>query len=263
MQVEAPVYVMGDIHGHLPALHRILQEAHLINKDHHWTGGEASLWFMGDLVDRGPDSIGVLDFVIQLQQEAQEMSGHVDCLLGNHELLLLAAYYFGWRSTELSNSFITKWRHNGGKKSDLIGLTQVHLTWLTDRPAMALVGNILLIHADATFYTRYGHSIAEVNETFKKLMKSSNTLAWEELIEAFAMREVFSYPHTGKEFAERFLSIFGGKQIIHGHTPIQMMSGGPARNVTQPFVYANGQCVNVDGGIYMGGSGFIYQLTNF
>lgn len=262
MQIEAPVYVIGDIHGHLSALHKVLQKAHLIDNTHHWTGGAASLWFMGDLVDRGSDSISVLDFVIQLQQEAQETRGHVDCLLGNHELLLLAAYHFGRRSTELSSNFITKWRHNGGKKADLARLTQAHLTWLTDRPAMAMVRNVLLIHADANFYTRYGRSITEVNETFKRLMKSSNTLAWEDLIEAFAMREVFNHSYGGKECVERFLSIFGGKQIIHGHTPIHMMSGGTARKVTQPFVYANGQCVNVDGGIYMGGSGFIYQLTN-
>ncbi|GCE16322.1 metallophosphoesterase family protein [Dictyobacter kobayashii] len=263
MQQEVPVYVIGDIHGHLRALHKILHEAHLINHAHHWTGGEASLWFIGDLVDRGPDSIPVIDYVIQLQHEAQESGGHVDCLLGNHELLMLGAYQFGRRSTGLSSNFITKWRHNGGAKTDLAKLSNKHLTWLTERPAMAIVRDALLVHADATFYTRYGRSIVEVNETLKTLMKRSNTLAWEELIEEFAMRGVFNHPYGGKDFIERFLMIFGGKQIIHGHTPIHTMVGGSAKKVTQPFVYADGQCVNVDGGIYMGGSGFIYQLTNF
>lgn len=262
MQITAPVYIIGDIHGHLRVLYKLLQEAQLIDQHHHWSAGSAILWFMGDLVDRGPDSIGVIDFVIQLQQEAAIAGGCVDCLLGNHELLLLGAYQFGRRSTGLSSNFITKWRHNGGVKSDLAKLTKAHLTWLAERPAMAKVHNTLFVHADSTFYTRYGHSIAEVNATLNALLKRSNTLAWEELIEEFAMRGVFNHQYAGSEFIQRFLLIFGGERIIHGHTPIHTMLGGPARKITQPLVYAEGQCINVDGGICAGGSGFVYQFQD-
>jgi hypothetical protein len=257
-----PVYVIGDIHGHLRVLLKILREACIIDMADHWIAGSATLWFLGDLVDRGPDSIAVLDFVRSLQREAQAVGGSVDSLLGNHELLLLAAYRFGRRSTSLSSNFMAKWRCNGGIKADLVKLGEQHLSWLMERPSMALVEDALLIHADTTFYTRYGRSITEVNGTFSNLLACSNTLAWEELIETFAMRGVFIHQHGGPEFIERFTQIFGGTTIIHGHTPISTIIGGPARKVTRPYVYADGKCVNVDAGIYLGSSGFVYRIPN-
>lgn len=253
-------YVVGDIHGHLRVLERLLQQAHLIDDTLHWSGGEAVLWFIGDLVDRGPDSIAVVDFVMRLQAEAALVGGSVDSLLGNHELLMLAAYRFGRRSTGLSSNFIIRWRRNGGMKSDLGKLTKEHLAWFAERPPLARIGNDLLVHADATFYTRYGNSLTSVNDTFRNLFKHSDALAWEELIEAFSMRGVFINTYAGEEFIDRFLTILGGRRIIHGHTPISTMIGGPARKVTEPYTYANGRCLNVDGGIYLGSSGFIHTL---
>lgn len=261
MQLANPIYVMGDVHGQLRPLMRILQHAGLLDKNYAWSGGQATLWFIGDLVDRGPDSIAVMDLVIRLQREAAAAGGQVGCLLGNHELLFLAAYRFGRRSTGLSSNFITKWLQNGGSKADLAKLTKEHLTWLAELPAMALVSNTLLVHADATFYTRYGRSVDEVNKTIKELLKRSNALAWEELIEEFTMRGVFNHQYAGSELIDRFLAIFGGTQIVHGHTPIHVMTGGSAKKVTAHLSYANERCINVDGGLSIGGSGFIYQLS--
>jgi Calcineurin-like phosphoesterase len=258
----APIYVVGDIHGYLRVLHRILREAHLIDTAHHWIGGSALLWFVGDLVDRGPDSVAVLDFVMALQQEAVAVGGAVDSLLGNHELQMLAAYQFGRRSLGLRSNFYTRWRQNGGVKKDLSKLRAEHIAWLTERPLMALVENALLIHADAPLYTRYGRSVAEVNATFQTILTHSNTLAWEEAIGVFAMRDVFMHPASGREFVERFLQIFGGTMIIHGHSPISVVVDRPVRKVEQPYVYVDGKCINVDGGIYLGGSGFVYQIPN-
>lgn len=262
MLTIAPISVIGDIHGYLRVLHKLLREAHLIDTAHHWIGGSATLWFLGDLVDRGPDSIAVLDFVMALQQEAKAVGGSVDSLLGNHELLMLAAYQFGQHSTGSNHTFNMRWRRNGGLKGDLAKLRAEHIAWLLERPAMALVENTLLIHADATFYTRYGRSVTEVNETFKNLLAHNNTLAWEELIEASSTRGAFIDQYSGHEFIERFVQIFGGEVIVHGHSPICSLIGGAARKIVQPYVYADGKCINIDGGIYLGGSGFIYQLPN-
>ena len=262
MQTTAPTYVIGDVHGQLRHLLKLLHDADLLSSSHSWTGGQSSLWFIGDLVDRGHDSIAVIDLVIRLQKEAAAAGGYVGSVLGNHEMLLLAAYRFGRRSTGLSSNFITKWRQNGGQRDDLAKLTKEHLAWLAALPAMVHVDKTLLIHADSTFYTRYGRSVAEVNETFTNLLQRSNALAWEEMLEEFSMRGVFSHNLAGNEFIGRFLTIFGGEHIVHGHTPIHTMSGGQAKKVTTPFTYANGRCVNVDGGIYLGGPGFLYQLPS-
>ncbi len=259
-QTTQPVYIIGDIHGQLRRLLHLLQDAHLIDHKHTWSGGNAILWFMGDFVDRGPDGIEVINLVMRLQTEAAAAGGQVSSLLGNHEMLIFAAYRFGRRSTGLGSSFISRWKRNGGNKKDLTSLTREHMAWMTELPPMALVADRLLMHADNSLYLKHGRSIDEVNATFKKLMRTSDALAWEETLEDFARRGVFAHQPEGENYARRFLSIFGGQQIVHGHTPIPLMTSLQAKKVMEPFTYANDVCINVDGGLFMGGPGFAYQL---
>jgi len=262
MQELAPTYIIGDVHGSLHSLHKLLEHAQLIDHHHHWRGDQANLWFIGDLVDRGHDSIGVIDLVMHLQGEAQAAGGSVNSLLGNHEVLFLGAYQFGRRSTGLSSNFITKWRRNGGQKDDLKKLTKQHIEWLSTLPAMVQINDTLLLHADSTFYTHYGNSVDEVNERLHNLLRKSNTLDWEELIEKFLARGVFQHHLVGKDVVDRFLALYKCKRLIHGHTPISLTTGQPAKKVTEALIYAEGLCVNVDGGIYMGSPGFLHKLED-
>jgi hypothetical protein len=255
-----PTYVIGDVHGHLKKLLKLLRDTHLIDEHHAWTGGDAVLWLIGDLVDRGPDSIAVIDLIMRLQTEAAQANGQVACLLGNHELMLLAAYRFGRRSTGLSSSFISKWKRNGGNRKDLAALTREHLDWLAQLPAMGISADRLFFHADAPFYLRYGNTIEEVNTAVRALLKKSDDLAWEELIEDFAHRGAFATNHSGADFARRYLTTYGGQQLIHGHTPITAFTRAAAKTITTPLIYAEQQCINVDGGMFLGGPGFIYQI---
>jgi hypothetical protein len=255
-----PIYIIGDIHGELKKLVKLLQDAQLIAADHSWNGGTATLWFMGDFVDRGPDGIAVLDLVMRLQSEAAAVGGTVASLLGNHEMLLLAAYRFGRRSTGLGSNFLSRWKKNGGNRKDIASLTPPHLDWMAHLPAMALVDDYLFIHADAPFYIKCGRTVDEVNTAFNKLLSYSDALAWEEMLEEFAQRGAFMYNSIGEEFANRFLNTFGGRQLIHGHTPISSMLSRSPKQVDRPWIYARGQCINVDGGMCLGGSGFVYQL---
>ena len=255
-----PIFIIGDVHGHLKKLVKLLQDAQLIDAECSWKAGTATLWFMGDFVDRGPDGIAVLDLVMRLQAEAEAVGGSVASLLGNHEMLLLAAYRFGRRSTGLGSNFLTRWKQNGGNRKDIAGLTMRHLDWIAHLPAMALVDDYLLLHADAPFYITCGRTIDEVNATFNKLLSRSDALAWEEMLEEFARRGAFMHTSTGEEFARRFLRIYGGRQLIHGHTPISSVLRCQPTKVDSPWIYAGGQCVNVDGGMSLGGSGFVHQL---
>lgn len=72
------VLAIGDIHGCLGPLDDLLA----------WVrpGPDDALVLLGDYVDRGPDTRGVLDRLIQLQKERP-----VVCLRGNHEIMMLAA----------------------------------------------------------------------------------------------------------------------------------------------------------------------------
>ena len=69
---------LGDIHGCPKALRAIIEAIQPTTDD--------TLVLLGDYVDRGPDSRGVLDYVLELESQYRVVP-----LMGNHELMLLDA----------------------------------------------------------------------------------------------------------------------------------------------------------------------------
>ena len=78
------VYAIGDVHGCLPELNRVL--AAIEADDAAREPSRTTLIFVGDLVDRGPASAQVVERVRTLAQTRP-----VRCLLGNHEEVMLGA----------------------------------------------------------------------------------------------------------------------------------------------------------------------------
>jgi hypothetical protein len=261
-----PVFVIGDIHGQFDRLVVLLRAAGLISADLHWSGGRAVLWFTGDFFDRGPDGISAVELAIRLQHEAAQVGGRVNSLVGNHEALIMSARLFGDRLTGWGGTFKGDWERNGGRASDLVRLENRHMRWLAGRPAMAREGDRLLIHADSLLYCDYGLTLDKVNAAFRAILSCDVPQAWDRLLEQFGDRLAFMDPEDGPSshlrdpVAARFLEMFGGRQIVHGHTPIGSVMRVPHDTVAGPLVYAGGMCVNVDGGMYRGAPGFVYEL---
>lgn len=83
---------LGDLHGSLTAFRTILTHAGLLDGDS-WRGGKTILIQLGDVIDRGPDSIATYEFLAELQIRARKGKGQVVRLLGNHEVSLLEGFY--------------------------------------------------------------------------------------------------------------------------------------------------------------------------
>jgi len=259
----SPVHVIGDIHGQLEKLCDLLRGAGLTGRDETWAGADNTLWLIGDLVDHGPDGVGVIELVMGLQEQARGPGGAVHVLIGNHDLLLLAAYHLGTRPVGVfGETFRDVWQESGGVDSDLDRLTPEHVRWLTALPAMMREGDHLLVHGDTLLYTRHGRTIEEVNQAMSGLLQSDSPARWRRMLDEFGEHRVFADPAAGPARAEAFLRRFGGRQIVHGHTPIAKMAGQPAETVREPLLYAGDRCVNVDAGLYLGGPGFVYNLPS-
>ncbi len=254
-------YVIGDIHGYDDRLTSNLISAGLMTDNLNWCGENATLWFVGDYFDRGPDGISVIETVMRLQKQAEQVGGRVMALLGNHDLQLLAAHHFRHRaSTGPGKTFLTDWQRNGGIANDLARLASRHIDWLNSLPMMVQEDERLFIHADSHVYTHYGETVEAVNDWFADLLTSEDTEAWDKVLSRFSEHKYFHQSAEGTVRAVNFLDQYGGRQIIHGHTPIMTITFQPNDKVTEPLIYADGLCMDVDGGMYKGGPGFVYEL---
>ena len=75
---RGPIDIIGDIHGELDALNELL--AHLGYDQFGRHPEQRTLVFLGDLIDRGPDSPGVIEKVSGLY-----FARRAQCIFGNHE----------------------------------------------------------------------------------------------------------------------------------------------------------------------------------
>lgn len=79
------IYAIGDVHGRNDLLQSLLTQ---IEADDNARGpADTQIIFLGDLVDRGPDSAGVIETAMALKTSGRR----IRYLLGNHEEVFLAA----------------------------------------------------------------------------------------------------------------------------------------------------------------------------
>lgn len=148
---ERPVYAVGDLHGRSDLLGAMLRA---IAED---AGAAAhDIVFVGDYVDRGPDSAGVLARL----QALERTQAHVTCLMGNHDRMML--------DFTVAPLMETRWLMNGGDAtlasfgiaaarapdqavalSEALGVGRPEGlgAWLEARPLWWRSGSLIAVHA--------------------------------------------------------------------------------------------------------------------
>ncbi|HLO86331.1 MAG TPA: metallophosphoesterase family protein [Nostocaceae cyanobacterium] len=122
--------IIGDVHGHYEGLMLLLEAVDPTSTD--------QIYFVGDLIDRGPQSAQVVEFVKQ---------NKYPCLLGNHEHMLLSIV----RNKETASAIMQAWLYSGGQATVAsypdATIPQEHLDWLLSLPTYLDLGDIWLAHA--------------------------------------------------------------------------------------------------------------------
>jgi serine/threonine protein phosphatase 1 len=95
--VKKREFAIADIHGCCRTFRHLLEQIGFSKQD--------TLYLLGDYIDRGPDSKGVIDLIFELQSEGY----YIRPLLGNHEAMLLLAMETG------SGEHCSEWLKNGGQ----------------------------------------------------------------------------------------------------------------------------------------------------
>lgn len=136
-------YIVGDIHGCLEELVCLIDALPLKPEDR--------LVFLGDYVDRGPDSHGVLSFLLNLRSEA---SREVVFLKGNHEDMLMSylglpgnhgdMFLFNGGGTTLASYGVTS--NRGAPDLLLERIPEDHLKFFMELKVFYLMDPYLCVH---------------------------------------------------------------------------------------------------------------------
>ncbi len=174
-------YAIGDVHGCLDKLEGLVAQCRSDAKD-----DAATFVFLGDFIDRGPDSRGVVQYLIDFQTRRP---GRAICLCGNHEDLALSAID--------DPRQIDQWVvYNGGDKAlRSYGVTSPselprdHVAWLRALPTHHDDGRRFFVHAG-------------INPNPPLDKQDRHDLLW--------IREPFL--SDTRDY---------GRFIVHGHTPLK------------------------------------------
>ena len=185
-------YAVGDVHGRLDLLRAAIDRI-----ARHIGDATFRVVLLGDYVDRGPDSRGVVEFLIELQRRWP-----VVCLKGNHEELMLQAI------AQPSGRRLSRWLEYGGEQTlQSYGLgpggdfadaiPAEHVRWMNSLPKTTGDGHRIYVHAGLMPGTPVHRQKEE-------------TCLW---------------------IRERFLQARAGDfelHVVHGHTPVWEGKPNPA-----------------------------------
>jgi serine/threonine protein phosphatase 1 len=177
-------YAIGDVHGRLDLVKSALTRISAHARQTAWR-----VVFLGDYVDRGPQSRAVVELLME-----QQRTGRVICLKGNHEALMLEAV------TTSERSALRQWLDNGGDETlrsygltpDTEGFDAIpsgHIRWMSGLPLTTADPHRIYVHA----------GLLPRTATHRQ---SEQALLW--------IRERFL-----KGAAEDFEA-----HVVHGHTPV-------------------------------------------
>ena len=213
-------WVIPDVHGCIKTLSSLVSD--LIRPMR-----SDELYFLGDYVDRGPDSKGVIDFIRNLQKEKY----NVTALKGNHEDFMVELY-------EAEQKAVNSWWHNFGNRKHKAWMNiggkstlesfKVHrikdipleyIEWMKDLTYYISLEDFILVHAGLNFKN---------DDPFE----DKRAMLW--------LRD---YPIIPE--------MIGGKRIIHGHVPVNM------ELITLAIKNKYYKFIDLDNGPYISGrSGF-------
>ena len=223
-------WVIPDLHGCSQTLQALITEQIRPSRSD-------VLYFLGDYIDRGPDSKGVIDYIITLQENEYE----VKVLKGNHEDYFLNLYdqqlsSYDFLGISTASKMKKEWFRFGGKQtlksfgvSDIHDIPEKYIHWLGQLEYYIELESYLLVHAGFNF---------ELDDPFS----DRHSMLW--------IREFKVIPEK-----TRF------KRVVHGHVPVSLdCIDLVARSDSFGFI-------DLDNGVYMPGKeGFgnlvAMELTN-
>ena len=200
-------WVIPDIHGCLKTLKYLIENRINLSKDD-------SLYFLGDYIDRGKDSKGVIDYIISLQDSGYK----IHCIRGNHEDYCIKAWEADQKRFLFRSKIEKEWRKNGANRTLQSfdakrprDINKFYIDWMKNTEYYIELENCILVHAGFNF---------KIENPFE----DKYSMLW---LRDFKVDK----------------NKTGGKKVIHGHIPVEM-------SMIDLFKNNNYDFLSLDNGIY-------------
>jgi len=181
------IYAVGDIHGMLEELERLIGKLPLESGD--------ELVFIGDYIDRGPEPKRTIDFLLNLQTRYK-----CTFLIGNHEAMFLS--YLGWKGSFyfggeafLKNGGDTTLQSYGFYDADSFEMPTEHEVFFRNLAPYHVLGSYVFVHAGLS---RDALRLSDPEYALSK--ERPRDLLWQ--------RSTAEIPHSL------------GATVVYGHTPM-------------------------------------------
>lgn len=236
-------FVCTDIHGYFVPWMKGLQKVGLSLDD-----GD-KLIILGDLLDRGPDSLKCMQFALDLKQKYPE---NVVYLKGNHEQMFLV--FLGIDPNEPNGKVnldltFRQWTNNGGLQA-LRSLLPDFAKYSVEeiQVLLRIEYELLILQLEALPLYHIEEDFAFVHAGFL----SNTRLIEQEEDDMLWIREDF---FTSFEAVKG--DVLENKTIIHGHTPVVHIPGYRGKKE-----FVGKHHIGIDGGAAMGKEIFIFNTDS-
>ena len=236
--LNAPLDIIGDIHGEIEALLRLMHRLGYDEQGNH--PDQRKLIFVGDLCDRGPNSIAVIRQVKTLIEQ-----GNAQCILGNHELNLLI------HSKREGNGWFFGSPHEDDHKPFASHPASAHdqhwiLDFLSHLPLVLTSAHLRIVHAcwDQQAIDRL-HTVhmASLKEMYDAFNQHTEAYIQHSGIAERAQQEQcqFATQLKNPNTAPPFLNHLAQRDLLEQmQNPIKVLTSGAEVLAQQPF-YAGGK----------------------
>lgn len=201
------IYAIGDVHGMLAHLLAILA---WVESDAKANGRDAHVLLLGDLIDRGPDSKGVVELV---RKRTSSRFAATTCLMGNHDWALewslcqsTTPHGFRWlkaHAVECLASYgvdldlVTRRRQPTGAEQEALSNLAEDAAWLAQLPRAVTTPDRIFCHAG-------------MDPTIPPDEQDPSFMLWGHEDFRAAVSDDASVMHPA----------FSGRSLVHGHYPI-------------------------------------------
>ena len=213
------VLVLSDIEGEFEPFRKLLLAAKVIDSHYKWTFGTGRLIIAGDLFDRGKQVCQFLWLLYKLEDEAREKSGHVNVILGNHDIMNLDGDFRYVRPEYYYNAKLMNEPYSYLYASDSeLGI------WLRSKNIIEKIGGLLVLHGGISpdiLSKQMG--MVKINIDTRPFFDVRRQNIPDNLRDFFNEKALFWYrgyfldPKASQNLIDSTLSFYRCKKIIVGH----------------------------------------------